>query len=208
MDNSGRRPTAAMVLSAIMVVIAVAAVWVGVTRDWSAGDGGSSDRADDQSVGLKMFSKDERVPVPVVSGVDLDGKPLALADYPGQVLVLNVWGSWCGPCRAEAPDLAKVSNATHGDGAQFIGIDVRDNPAAAKSFERRFGIEYPSFDDQSSQVLTQFTGLVPITAVPSTIFVDADGLIAARVIGRIDRTTLQGLVDDLLNERNDKKTGA
>lgn len=207
MNDNGRRPTAAMVLSTIMVVIAVATVWVGVTRDWSAVDGGSGDRADDQSVGLKMFSKDERLPVPVVSGVDLDGKPLALADYPGQVLVLNVWGSWCGPCRAEAPDLARVSNTTQGDGAQFIGIDVRDNPAAAKSFERRFGIEYPSFDDQSSQVLTQFTGLVPITAVPSTIFVDADGLVAARVIGRIDRTTLQGLVDDLLNERHDKKTG-
>lgn len=202
MNGTGRRWNAALKFSAaaIAVVIVAAAVWVGVTRDWSAGDGGSSDRADDQSLGLKMFPKDERVAVPAISGMDLDGKPLALTDYPGQVLVLNVWGSWCGPCRAEAPDLAKVSNATHGDGVQFIGIDTRDSPAAAKSFESEFGIEYPSFDDRDGRVLTQFNGLVPIAAVPSTIFIDTDGLIAARVIGRVDQTTLQGIVDDLLKE--------
>lgn len=207
MDYNSHGRNAATAFSAIAVAILIAAVWIGVTHDWSGADEGPEGQASDQSVGLKMFPKGERVAAPAISGADLDGKPMALADHPGKVLVLNVWGSWCAPCRAEAPDLAKVSKATRGQGVQFIGIDTRDNPAAAKSFESKFGIQYPSFDDRDGQVLIKFTGIVPVTAVPSTIFVDANGLVAARVIGRVDATTLRGMIDDLLSERDDENAG-
>ena len=112
--------------------------------------------------------------------------------------MLNVWGSWCGPCRAEAPDLAEISAETMDQGVRFIGIDVRDNPAAARAFEREFGITYPSFDDQDGQVLASFAGVVPVSAVPSTIVVDQSGVIRASIVGKTDTRTLRGLIDDLL----------
>lgn len=202
MDDSGPQPRRKRVVSAVAFALLVGAVWFGVTHDWSDAQQTADDQANDQSVGLKIFSPSERGPVPDLAGEDLDGKAIALADFGDKVLVLNVWGSWCGPCRAEAPDLAKVSRATENQAVQFIGIDTRDTPTAGKSFESKFGIDYPSFDDRDGRVLTAFNGLVPITAVPSTIFIDTHGLIAARTIGRVDATTLQGIVDDLLAEQS------
>jgi thiol-disulfide isomerase/thioredoxin len=104
--------------------------------------------------------------------------------------------AWCAPCRAEAPDLARISAETASRGVRFVGIDVRDNAAAAQAFLRHYGITYPSFDDQGGLVLVQFTGLVPVGAVPSTIVVDKQGIVRARAVGRIDATTLRGLIDD------------
>ena len=97
---------------------------------------------------------------------------------------------------AEAPDLAEISAATAPRGVRFVGIDVRDNPAAGQAFEREFGITYPSFDDENGLVLASFTGIVPVSAVPSTLVVDRDGIIRARNIGRIDATTLCGFIED------------
>ncbi len=121
---------------------------------------------------------------------------LDLADLRGHVVVLNVWGSWCAPCRAEAPDLAAISKETESRGVRFVGIDVRDNPAAARAFARSYGITYPSFDDQNGLVLAQFTGIIPVSAVPSTLVVDKSGVIRARVVGQVDGSTLRGLIQD------------
>ena len=112
------------------------------------------------------------------------------------VVVLNVWGSWCAPCRAEAPDLARVAAQSRRSGVRFVGIDVRDNPAAARAFARRYSVTYPSWDDQDGSVLAQFAGIVPVSAVPSTMVLDAQGVIRARVIGRVDARTLRGLIED------------
>lgn len=202
MDDSGPRPRRTLVLGSIALAVLASVVWFGLTHDWSDASGTASNQANDQSVGLKMFPAGERGPAPALSGVDLDGQALDLTDFQHKVVVVNVWGSWCGPCRAEAPGLAKVSHATQDQAVQFFGLDTRDSPAAGKSFERQFGIDYPSFDDRDGRVLTAFNGLVPIAAVPSTIFIDTHGLIAARVIGRVDATTLQGIVDDLLVEQS------
>ena len=84
------------------------------------------------------------------------------------------------------------------DGFEGLVIDVRDNPAAARAFEREFGITYPSFDDQDGQVLASFAGVVPVSAVPSTIVVDQSGVIRASIVGKTDTRTLRGLIDDLL----------
>ena len=147
--------------------------------------------ARDTTVGFRAFPVDRRTQAPRLTGTGIDGRPLDTRKFSGHVLVINVWGSWCGPCRAEAPALAKVSETTYAGGARFFGVDVRDNPAAALGFERGYGITYPSFDDRSGLVIGQFTGLIPVSAVPSTVFVDAQGRIAARVIGRVDETTLR-----------------
>ncbi|WP_460834443.1 TlpA family protein disulfide reductase [Nocardioides hungaricus] len=106
-------------------------------------------------VGLTLYRGQEAIPLPQIRGTTIDGQALDLTDLRGRVVVLNVWGSWCGPCRAEAPDLAAVATETATRGVEFVGIDVRDNPAAARAFVRKYQITYPSFDDQNGLVLAQ-----------------------------------------------------
>ena len=145
---------------------------------------------------LTLYPGNKGVPAPDVAGPTLDDKQLGLKDLRGHVVVLNVWGSWCRPCRLEAPDLARVSRETRPDGVRFLGIDTRDNVPAARAFTRRFQIDYPSLEDPTGVLLAQFAGIVPVSAVPSTLVIDAEGLIRARVIGRVDATTLRGLIED------------
>ena len=145
---------------------------------------------------MTLYPGNEGIPLPDIKGRTIAGDTLSLADLRGYVVVLNVWGSWCAPCRTEAPDLAQISADTAGRGVRFVGIDVRDNPAAGRDFEREFSITYPSLDDQNGLVLAAFTGILPVSAVPSTVVVDRSGVIRARNIGQIDATTLRGLIED------------
>lgn len=188
---------------ALVAALAVVGLVVGLSHDWSPDSGATATGPEgDTSLGLEMYALGDRIELPAISGRDVDGEPLATADYPGTILVLNLWGSWCGPCRAEAPDLAKVSKVTKNKGVQFLGIDTRDNPASARAFQRHYGITYPSFDDQDGSIMASFPRIVPLSAVPSTVFVDADGTIAARVVGRVDDSTLRGIIEDLIEERD------
>lgn len=179
----------------IIVIVVIAAI-VGVGW-WQLRQLRSQAIADgESSVGLTLYPGEQGIPLPEIEGKTITGDSLSLADLRGHVVVVNVWGSWCAPCRAEAPDLAKISKETAPRGVRFVGIDVRDNPAAGRAFEREFGITYPSFDDQNGLVLASFTGIVPVSAVPSTLVVDRSGIIRARNIGRVDATTLRGLIED------------
>ena len=174
----------------LVLAVLVLALW------WQVRNLDGNARGGPTSTGLTLYPVAERVAVPAVDGTALDGSPLKFDDLRGHVAVLNVWGSWCAPCRAEAPDLAKISRETQSKGVRFVGIDVRDNPAAARAFAERFDIAYPSFNDQHGLVLAQFAGLIPVSAVPSTLVIDQQGLVTARVVGRIDPTTLRGLIKD------------
>lgn len=181
------------VLLTAMLLIAFGMAWQ-VAHPRGASEQASSQEA---AVGLTLYTNAERPQLPVVSGTTLDGEPLSLENAQGHILVVNVWGSWCGPCRKEAPDLVSVASETASAGVWFVGIDVRDNPAAARAFTRRYKIEYPSLDDQKGKALAKFAGLIPISAVPSTLVVDTSGGIAARIVGRVDAATLRGIIDDL-----------
>lgn len=137
----------------------------------------------------------ERQPAPVVTGTGLDGEELTTA-HPGKVVVINVWGSWCAPCRAEAPELQQAHEES-ADRAVFIGIDTRDpDPAPARAFVRSFGISYPSIHDPDGRTLLEFSGELPPSGIPSTLVIDAEGRVAARVIGVVNKTTLLGLIED------------
>lgn len=92
----------------------------------------------------------ERVALPPVTGALLQGGEFDSAEYPDTVLVYNVWGSWCAPCRAEAPALQEVWEQTRDRGVQFVGVNVKDNDASARAFEREFGITYPSITTADS----------------------------------------------------------
>ncbi|MFC5175121.1 TlpA family protein disulfide reductase [Nocardioides taihuensis] len=181
--------------TAVVFLVIAAVVGVGWWQMHDLRSRASTDGSD-AGAGLTLYRADEGVPVPQIAGKTVDGQMLDLADLRGHVVVLNVWGSWCAPCRAEAPDLAAISEETEPRGVRFVGIDVRDNPAAARAFARNYGITYPSFDDQNGLVLAQFTGIIPVSAVPSTLVVDKSGVTRASVIGRVDGSTLRGLIED------------
>lgn len=147
---------------------------------------------------LTVLPADRRPPAPVITGTTLDGKPWSSAtDAQHRVIVYNVWGSWCAPCRAEAPALVSASERTAGK-AVFVGINTRDlDTAAPKAFVRAFGVPYVNLYDPDGALLLEFSGQLPASAIPSTLVVDADGRVAARIIGEITEATLVGLIDDL-----------
>lgn len=194
------------VLLGAVVAVVLAVVGLALTvRPWQ--ETGSLQRLaqpseEDIQTGLTLYPPGTRPRAPDASGRTMDGGNLSLRELRGHIVVVNVWGSWCGPCRKEAPDLVRLARETQNKGVRFVGIDTRDNPTAARAFVRSFRITYPSIDDQSGTVLLQFAGVIPISAVPSTLAIDPHGRIAARVIGKTTYATLRGLLDDLLAEQN------
>ncbi|HVE98842.1 MAG TPA: TlpA disulfide reductase family protein [Mycobacteriales bacterium] len=125
----------------------------------------------------------DRCPAPVLRGQTLDGAPLDLSDFRGSVVVLNVWGSWCAPCKKEQPDLQRAAEVLARDGVRFVGINVRDSSKPnARAHVRRYGVTYPSLFDPSASLVARFRDLPP-SAIPSTIVIDGEGRVAARMLG-------------------------
>jgi thiol-disulfide isomerase/thioredoxin len=156
-----------------------------------AGGGDSRYVAGDGS--SQVIKAADRRQAPQVRGTTLDGKPFDLAGLKGKVVVVNFWASWCAPCRGEAPSLEQVYRENKGKGVEFAGVDIKDDTEPAKAFVRKFKIGYPSIVDQSGQVTLAFRD-VPPNAVPSTLVLDREGRIAARVIGATTYTKLSALL--------------
>lgn len=131
-----------------------------------------------------------------LTGTTLQGNRLDLATFRGHPVVINVWGSWCSPCRKEAPALQSASVELAGQGVKTIGINTQDDDVSrALAFERVYKITYPSVVD-SGALLLQLRGAVPPNAIPTTLVLDADGRVAARAALPVTRTTLIDLVHD------------
>lgn len=133
----------------------------------------------------------ERGAVGELSGESLlhQGETISLDRFRGQVVVLNVWGSWCGPCRSEAGELQRVAEQAAGD-ATVLGIDVRDSRSAAADFVRNYGLTYPSIFDPPGRTLFAL-GEVPRSVVPLTVVLDRQHRVAAVYLREIT-------ADDLL----------
>jgi thiol-disulfide isomerase/thioredoxin len=149
----------------------------------------------------RLFPQSERADAPDLSGETLDGDQLALSVMRGDVVVLNIWASWCGPCRAEAPVLQQVHQDNRKRGVQFVGIDISDQDASALAFESSFGITYPSWADRDGLMQLAFSEVAPSVYLPSTIVVDRDGRIAARILGGTDYGQLTDIVDKVAAEK-------
>lgn len=183
-----RRPVAA--LAALVAVLALdACSGLGSTSNKSTATG-------DGAITTVPAAKREK-PVSF-TGTTLDGTKLDIADYRGKVVVLNVWGSWCAPCREEAPEMVKVASELPAADVAFVGIDVRETSKAnAEAFLRTYDIPWPSIDDQGGATLLALRGIVPPTATPSTLVLDPKGRVAARILGPVPSAiTLKELVED------------
>ena len=134
-----------------------------------------------------------------VSGTTLTGSKVSLAALPGKLKVVNFWGSWCAPCRAEAQGFATLAKADASKGVSFLGIDERENGTGAGiAFERQYGVTYPSIYDRTESYLLAFPGAVPATT-PTTVLVSGSGHILAKVTGGIEYTRLRALINHYLS---------
>lgn len=107
-------------------------------------------------------------------------KTISLNDFAGKVVVINVWGQWCGPCRAEITQLEKVYDASRGQGVAFLGIDVRDNDIdAPRDFVADRKVTFPSIYDPAMRTMIAFGGKYPTTVIPSTVVLDREHRVAA-----------------------------
>ena len=152
-------------------------------------------------VQVQQGERDEPV---TLTGRDLEGDRLSTADFRGKPVVAVVWGSWCAPCRAEAPDVVAASKEL-GDRAQFVGINIRDASAdQARSFVRTFDVPYPSYFSPDGQAMLAFSGTLTPNSIPSFVVLDAEGRVAASIIGELpSRTTLVEVVEDVAAEQRD-----
>jgi peroxiredoxin len=174
----------------------------------ACGSGGKSGGSGDTgfvtgSDGIATVDKGSRTQAPDLSGETIDGKQLDVADYQGKIVVLNVWGSWCGPCRLEAKNFVKVSEDLKDQGVQFVGINTRDTSTTpAIAFEKAHGVEYPSLYDPTGKLMLRFKkGTLNPQAIPSTLVLDRQGKIAARALEALSEDNLRKMIDPVLAEK-------
>ncbi len=180
-------------LLAVLACLAVVAGCSGAGNSGSTGGYVSSDGT------VTIVDPEDREKAPELTGTDLAGDALSTGDFAGTVMVVNVWGSWCPPCRAEAPVLKELADE-YADDAQFLGIVNRSKDAAATAFNQTYGITYPSFSDEGGGLELRFVDSLPSQAIPTTWVIDAEGRVAARILDEVDASTLGGIIDDLLAE--------
>lgn len=136
----------------------------------------------------------DRILAPEIKGTTLQGKVFSFT--PGRVAVINVWASWCSPCRAEEPTLSALAHK-YSD-VQFIGILTRDNPVNAEAFARKRNTPYPTLIDDS--ILIGFRKSLPANAIPTTVVIDKSGKVAARISGSVTVASLSQLIEEVSAE--------
>ena len=150
---------------------------------------------------IVLLDPAERVAAPNLIGATLDGQQLSSAGLAGDVLVVNVWASWCAPCRSEAPSLERLSEEFADQGVSFIGLNTRDSDTSARSFVERFGISYPNVVDRDGVLQLGFRDSLPPRAIPSTLVIDRSGRVAARVLGAVSESSLRGVIEAVADEK-------
>jgi thiol-disulfide isomerase/thioredoxin len=146
---------------------------------------------------VSQLAVDDRESPVALRADDLDGNDISLADYRGKPLVIVVWGAWCVECRAEQSEVNRAAEELAGT-AEFVGIDVRDNVAAAQQYEREKDVAYPSIDGNDGRALKAFSGTLAPYTVPAFVVLDAEGRVAASIIGTLpSRLTLVDVVEEV-----------
>jgi len=189
---------AALAAAATVTALALAGCAGGAIAQSTAESNGTSFVAG--SYDTTVYASQARPLAPDIKGTTLAGRKLALAQYRGDVVVLNFWGSWCGPCRQEAPALAALAAHFRSRGVRFLGVDIRDSPAAADAFERTFRISYPSLNDPADEIALAFQSTVPPAGIPTTLVIDRTGRVAVRIVSQVTYAALSRLIADVSAE--------
>lgn len=179
---------ARILLSAIAVPVA-GLLAAGVVRLAGSGSGGLP------AVG-QVIPAAQRPAGPDISGTTLTGGHLDIASWHGHAVVVNFWGSWCVPCREEAPVLARVARETRFLGARFAGVDIREDPTAGLAFDRGRSIPYPSISDPGDLIAARFGAAAP-PATPATYILDGRGRIAWAWFGATTYSQLELAVTEV-----------
>jgi len=200
------RPVLRTAVRAAALAGAAVLTLAGCSTGTSSSTSGSGDNTQfvQGTGGITTVPAAKRQAAPALTGKDLDGGKLNLARYKGEVVVLNVWGSWCAPCRAEADGLEAVAKQYQGKGVQFVGINTRDTSTAnALAFVRTHKITYPSFYDPSGDLVGEFpAGSLNPQAIPSTLILDRQGRIAVRALTGLTQSQLQSIIAPVLAEKS------
>lgn len=164
----------------------------GSTQNYISGDGS-----------VTTIAVEKRGEAVEFEGVTADGDAVSSADFAGEVLVVNFWYAACPPCRIEAPDLEKLHVSLEGEGASFLGVNVRDQADTALTFETETGVTYPSvIDANDGNMLLAFAGTVAPNAVPTTLVIDKQGRVAARFLGQVESpSALDTIIRDTIAEK-------
>jgi thiol-disulfide isomerase/thioredoxin len=179
-----------LILLSVLVVLAAATAVAVAT--WRGGD-------EPDTPTLREYPIGDRPPAPPIAGELLDGEPFDLVDLRGDVVVVNIWGSWCGPCRAETEDLEAVYQATREQGVSFVGIDIRDDRDKAIRFmEGR--TTYPSIFDPAFEIGLGFRDPPPPAGPPATLVVDRAGDVAAAIYRPVGPVELESIVTRVASE--------
>jgi thiol-disulfide isomerase/thioredoxin len=137
------------------------------------------------------------------SGISESGQNLSSEQLSGVITVMNFWYAGCAPCRIEMPELIELQDQFLSDEVQFVGVNVRDTAETALAFARQVNLNFPSvMDAKTGSVVLSFTGVVTPQAVPTTLVIDSDGNVSARVLGRIDKGILETLIETVVSEKN------
>ena len=168
-----------------------------------AADSGADTDAVDQGFvsgdgSVRTWDAGDREGPVTIAGTDFEGSAVDTADWAGDVVVVNTWYAGCAPCRAEAPGLVELSADLADDGVRFLGINTEDEAPTAQAFQRTYSVPYPSVQDTTGSIIASLSGIVPLQAVPSTVVLDGEGMVAARVVGEVEPSTLEALIEDVL----------
>jgi thiol-disulfide isomerase/thioredoxin len=191
------RTVAGAALAAAVALGAAACDGGGTAQDSAVGNGTSFVTG---SYGTTVFRPGSRPQAPQVTGKTLTGSGFRLSADRGSVVVMNFWGSWCTPCREEAPALGQLARHFAAGSVRFVGVDIRDDPASAEAFDQTFRISYPSLNDPNDLVALDFNGVAPPAAIPTTLIIDRTGHVAARIIGPVSYNSVKALLTQVSAE--------
>ncbi|MFF7357775.1 TlpA family protein disulfide reductase [Streptomyces filipinensis] len=151
---------------------------------------------------VRHFAAADREAAPDLAGTALDGGRIRLSDYRGKVVVLNVWASWCGPCRAEAPELSEAQRHLAAKGVQVLGVDTDADRSQGRAFAGDHRLAYPSLHDPGSrQLVHRLPAKYQTSTLPYTLFIDRDGKVAAQGLVRLSEADVRTITRPLLAEK-------
>jgi thiol-disulfide isomerase/thioredoxin len=182
----------ALILSFVLIFITAGCINDPLAEQFRAGDNKNYIAGDGT---VTEFAAGSRPKAASWSGVTESGDSISSNQLAGVVTVMNFWYAGCPPCRVEMPELIELQDEFLPQGVQFIGVNVRDTAETALAFARKINMNFPSvMDARTGSVVLSFTGVVTPQAVPTTLVIDAEGNVSARVFGKIEKSTLKALI--------------